>query len=47
MSEIACALDCARITELNAVGNSRSIVVVLEYDGNFETFQIQQGGRQT
>ena len=26
MFEIGCALDCTRITELNAVGNSKGVV---------------------
>jgi len=49
MLESACALDWARITELNAKGISMSVVPsgALSMMGHFGTFQIQEGWRRT
>jgi len=49
MVESACALDWARITELNAKGISMGVghSGVLSMMGHFGTFQIQEGWRRT
>jgi hypothetical protein len=49
MLESACALDWARITELNAKGISMGVghSGALSMMGHFGTFQIQEGWRRT